>query len=96
MRLITYLWRDERGFSTALSTILLATVVALGTIVGLVTLRDQLIQEFADVAVALESLDQSFEAEGYGSYEDLGPSFPGADVDEAGEAPAGLNLNVAP
>ena len=96
MRLLTKLWRDQRGFSTALSTIMLATIVAIGAVVGLATLRDQLVQEFGDVATALENLDQSFEAEGYGSYVDAGPSSPGADVDQPGLAPGNLNPVLAP
>ena len=96
MKHLTSLWRDQRGFTSALSTIMLATVVAIGAIVGLTTLRDHLIQEFGDVATALENLDQSFEAEGYGSYDDVGPSSPGADVDEPNQAPGGLDVNVGP
>ena len=83
MRHLANLWRDERGFSTVLSTIMLVTILALGAIVGLVTVRDQLVQEFGDVATALEQLDQSFNAEGYGSYADPAPAF----GDTAGEAP---------
>ena len=96
MKHITNLWRDQRGFTSVMSTIMLTTIVAIGAIVGLATLRDQLVQEFGDVATALENLDQSFDADGYGSYVDLGPSFPGADVDEAGEAPHGLSASIAP
>ena len=96
MRHLTNLWRDQRGFTSTLSTILLVTVVAIGAVVGLTTLRDQLVQELGDVATALENLDQSYDAPGYGSYDDLGPSSPGADVDQAGQAPGNLSVVPAP
>ena len=64
------LWRDERGEATAMSLILIGTIIALGAIVGIVTFRDQLVQEFGDVAVSLERLDQSFSSPFYGTHVD--------------------------
>jgi hypothetical protein len=63
-------WRDQVGETSTLSLILIATVLALGATVGLVTLRDQVVQELGDVSVSLERLDQSFDAGAYGSYTD--------------------------
>ena len=54
------LWRDERGSATFVELILITATVALGGIVGLVAVRDQVAQEFGDVAVSLDQLDQSF------------------------------------
>ncbi len=59
---------------------------------GLVTLRDQLAQEFGDLAVGLENLDQSFNAPGYGSFDDPGPSSPGADVDQPNQEPGCMQI----
>jgi hypothetical protein len=38
--------------------------------VGLVTFRNQIVQEFGDAAVSLENLDQSFSAPCYGTFVD--------------------------
>ena len=43
-----------------MALILVITLLALGATVGLTSLRDQLVQEFGDVAQALENIDQSF------------------------------------
>ena len=55
------LWQDERGVVWTIELILTATIVAIGTIVGLVTFRDALVQELGDLAAASSQLDQSFE-----------------------------------
>lgn len=51
---------DESGAVNAASYLLLATIVGIGMIVGLVVVRNQIVQELGDIAVALESLDQSY------------------------------------
>jgi hypothetical protein len=40
--------------------ILVGTIVVLGLIVGLVALRDQIVQEFGDLAAGLGNLNQSY------------------------------------
>jgi hypothetical protein len=54
------LWRDESGEATGLSLILLYTILVLGATVGLVTLRNQIVQEYGDLSVALDSLNQNW------------------------------------
>jgi len=54
------LWQDETGFVATADLILVTTIVVLGTIVGLVTLRDQVLQELGDVATAVGQLNQSY------------------------------------
>jgi len=68
-------WHDLRGDASAASLMIMVTVVALGAIVGLTTFRDQLVQEFGDLATAIDSVDQSFSAGSLGSYADPGPTF---------------------
>ncbi|MAR11513.1 MAG: hypothetical protein CL681_16335 [Blastopirellula sp.] len=59
MRLLKQLWADTGATVTPTSMLLLVTIVAIGGIVGLTTIRDQIVQEFVDVGVALNSLDHS-------------------------------------
>ena len=54
------LWRDDRGTASIVSLIFVTAILALGAIVGLAVLRNQVVQEFGDAAVALDQLDQSF------------------------------------
>lgn len=54
------LWRDERGTVSWISMIMTTVVVAFGAIVGLATLRDHVLQQYGDVAVGLDHLDQSW------------------------------------
>lgn len=54
------LWTDDAGSIESASFILLVTITSLGIICGAVTFRDQLVQEFGDVATDLERLDQSY------------------------------------
>ena len=54
------LWRDEAGFVISSELIFIATIVVIGMITGLATVRDQVVTELADVADAVSELDQSF------------------------------------
>ncbi len=66
-------WQDECGETSIASLVLICTILAIGATVGLTSLRDQITQEFGDLRVAIESLDQSFNAGTYGSYTDTMP-----------------------
>ena len=59
-RLGRRLWTDSSGFVVSADYILLTTILVVGAIVGVVTFRDQVVQEFGDIADAMESLDQSY------------------------------------
>uniref|UniRef100_A0A7C4LIR7 Branched-chain amino acid aminotransferase n=1 Tax=Schlesneria paludicola TaxID=360056 RepID=A0A7C4LIR7_9PLAN len=54
------LWRDEAGFVVSTELVLVATIVVIGLITGLTTIRDQVSTELADVADAISEVDQSY------------------------------------
>jgi hypothetical protein len=54
------LWRDESGIVNSMDLILISTILVLGMIVGLVSLRNQVVQELSDTANAVGSLNQSY------------------------------------
>ncbi|QDU76557.1 hypothetical protein Pan97_36090 [Bremerella volcania] len=54
------IWNDERGFVSSMELILIATLTAIGLIVGLVAFRDSLVQELGDTASAVGELNQSY------------------------------------
>ena len=58
--IINRLWQDERAFVASMDLLLVSTIVVLGLIVGLVSLRDQIVQEFGDLATGLGNLNQSY------------------------------------
>lgn len=60
MRRMRNLLTESSGSVDAASFILLATITAVGILCGAAALRDQLVQEFGDVATNLERLDQSY------------------------------------
>ncbi len=64
MRMFAKLWKDEVGAVVSAELVLVATTVLLGLIVGLATLRDGINNELADVAQAIDDLDQSYEISG--------------------------------
>jgi len=51
---------QRRGSASIVGMILLVAIACLGMIVGLVQIRNQIVQEFGDAAVALDNLDQSY------------------------------------
>jgi hypothetical protein len=54
------LWGDESGFIVSTDLILISSILVIGLLVGLVSLRDQIVQELGDVAVAVGNLNQSY------------------------------------
>ncbi len=58
--LLKRLWQDQRGFVATTDLILIVTIAILGTIVGLATLRNSVVQEFGDLATAIGRLNQSY------------------------------------
>jgi hypothetical protein len=60
MSAIHRLWRDEAAFVASSDLLLISTILVLGVIVGLVTYRDQVVQELGDVAAAVGAINQSY------------------------------------
>lgn len=95
-RMLQFL-KDEQAAVGASEYILMAVILGIGMVTGLATWRDQVIQGYGDVALALGRLDQSFTysfvVSGVtysGGYSDtVGPS------DVAGVAPAGIGFGAA-
>ncbi len=58
--IVDRLWRDESGFVISSELIFIMTIVVIGLLTGLVTVRDQVITELADVADAVSEVDQSY------------------------------------
>jgi len=54
------LWLDSRGFIISSELVLVSTILVLGMLVGLVTVRDQVVQEVRDVAAAMSKTVQSY------------------------------------
>ena len=50
-------WRDEEGFVITIELILIATIVGIGSIVGLTTLRNAINSELADVSDAIQAME---------------------------------------
>lgn len=95
LNLIRTIRQQEEGFLSAVDYVLLTTVVVLGSIVGLATVRDAVIQELGDASLSLENLQQSYtvnmtfsngDVNQYGFVDDNDP------VDPTGAAPAGISL----
>ena len=54
------LWSDEAGFVVSAELVLVATIVVIGMIVGLTSLRNQVVEELVDVGQAIGSMSQSY------------------------------------
>lgn len=60
MTLIRKLWTDDAGFIISAELVLVASILVIGMIVGLTSLRNQVVQELVDVGQAVGSLSQSY------------------------------------
>ena len=54
------LWKDEQGFIISAELVLVATLLVIGMIVGLTILRNQVVQELGDLAMAIGMLSQGY------------------------------------
>lgn len=58
--MLKQLWNDEAGALLSAEVVLLGTILVIGIIAGLTSLRDAVVTELADVGGALATLDQSY------------------------------------
>jgi Flp pilus assembly pilin Flp len=54
------LFLDESGFIASAELVLLATILTVGAIAGLVTVRDAVVTELGDLGSALKRMNQSY------------------------------------
>ena len=62
-QLYVRLWQDESGFVGSSETVLLGTILMIGSIAGLVTVRDTVTTELGDLATGLLRMNQSYSFE---------------------------------
>ena len=58
------LWSDEAGAIVSAEIVLVATILVIGMVVGLKSVRDAVVTELADVAQAIANIDQSYSFSG--------------------------------
>jgi hypothetical protein len=62
--MVCRLWNDEAGSILTIEIIIAATILGIGVITGLTSLRDATITELADVGGAIAFMDQSYTLRG--------------------------------
>jgi hypothetical protein len=60
MQVLRKLWADEAGFIVSAELVLVATMLVIGMIVGLTILRNQVVQELGDLAMAIGMISQGY------------------------------------
>ena len=60
MAIADQLWREDDGFIVSIELILLATIAVIGLIAGMAAVRDAVISELADVAGAIQDMNQCY------------------------------------
>ena len=58
------LWNDEAGALLSMEVVLVGTILVVGVLTGLTSLRDAVVTELADVGGAVAWLDQSYHLHG--------------------------------
>ena len=103
MRVLMQVWRDETGFVVSAELVLIATILVIGMIVGLASLRDQVVQELGDVGAAISQVVQSYSWSGITGHTSsvAGSTFTDttdacdAPADDAGAAPLCIDVLVS-
>jgi Flp pilus assembly pilin Flp len=60
MSRVQRLWSDEAGFVVSTELALVATILVIGMVVGITSIRDQVVQELADIGGMISQLNQSY------------------------------------
>lgn len=60
MKTLKALWNDEAGVIISTELILIVTILGIGLVVGLSTLRNDVVTELADTAQAISNIDQTY------------------------------------
>ena len=60
MKMLSRLWAEETGAVVSAEIMLVASILVIGVIVGLKSVRDAVITELADVGQALSNVNQSY------------------------------------
>jgi hypothetical protein len=94
--MVRKLWMDEAGFVVSTELILVAVLLVIGMIAGLATIRDQVVQELGDVAVAVSDVNHSYRFSGVTGHSSstAGSSF--ADRLDFCDDPGQLNTRPSP
>jgi hypothetical protein len=58
--MVRKLWNDEAGFVISAELVLVATILVIGLIVGMVAVRNQVVEELVDVGQAIGNFSQSY------------------------------------
>ncbi len=102
MNMLSKFWNDEAGFVVSSELVLIGTILVLGVVVGLATVRDQVVQELGDLALAISNINQSYSFSGVtghtsstaGSvFSDL-TDFCDTNVDGAGTEPECISVQI--
>ena len=83
--MLTKLWNDETGAVLTVELLLICSIVGIGAITGLSTLRDALVTEMADVAAAVANFDQGFSVAGIDSPTGFSAGFEFIDQRDPGD-----------
>jgi hypothetical protein len=103
VNVILRLWDDEAGFIISTELMIVAVALVLGLLVGVVSIRNQMVQELADSASAISEFNQSFRfsaitghnASTAGSdFFDLVDICDGLNEQVVGALPAGVDVTV--
>ena len=60
MKTMSRLWNEDVGAIISAEIMLVASILVIGMVVGLSSLRDSVVTELADVAQALSQVNQSY------------------------------------
>ena len=109
MTLLRRLWNDEAGFVVSSELVLIATILVIGLIVGLTSLRNQVVQELTDTGQAIGAVSQGYtfygtskasvaqtDASSWDDKADFCQTTPPNQDTAAGVEPAGISVREAP
>ena len=105
MSMLHRIWKDEAGFVVSTELVLIATILVIGLVVGLATVRDQVVQELGDLAMAIGNVNQSYQYTGVtghtsataGSlFDDEADFCEVGGLDPAGLEPACISVQLLP
>ncbi len=91
MKTLKALWNDESGAIISTEIVLVITILGIGMVVGLSTLRNDVVTELADTAQAIANIDQSYSYSGVTGHQSSSAGSTWADSNDFCETDGGTN-----
>jgi hypothetical protein len=88
-----FIRKSQKGFIVTIELLLLATILVIGLIVGMVSLRDSVLAELSDLSEAIGALNQGYNILGVNNVANTAATAGSRWTDDFDQTPSGYDID---